>query len=63
MVPEISGQEINDDNVNLLDTTSEPHVDMPESEDTDVSPLVVSSPPRVLRISQRIRKPVVKLNL
>ena len=63
MVPESSGQKINDDNVNPLDTTSEPHVDLPENKDIVVSPLVVSSPPTVLRRSQRIRKPVVKLNL
>jgi len=63
VVPESSGQKINDDNVNPLDSTSEPHVDLPENEDTVVSPLVVSSPPTVLRRSQRIRKPVVKLNL
>ena len=56
MVPESSSQKINDDNVNPLDSTSEPHVDLPEI-------LVVSSPPTVLRRSQRIRKPVVKLNL
>ena len=63
MVPESSGQNINDDNVNPLNSTSEPHVDLPENEDIVVSPLVVSSPPTVLRRSQRIRKPVVKLNL
>ena len=63
MVPESSGQKINDDNVNPLDSTSEPHVDLPENEDIVVSPLVVSSPPTVLQRSQRIRKPVVKLNL
>jgi len=57
MVPETSEQKINDD------STSEPHVDLPENEDTVVSPLLVSSPPTVLRRSQRIRKPVVKLNL
>ena len=48
VVPESSGQKINDDNVNPLDSTSEPHVDLPENEDTVVSPLVVSSPPTVL---------------
>ena len=63
MVPESSGQNINDDNVNPLNSTSEPHVDLPENEDIVVSPLVVSSPPTVLQRSQRIRKPVVKLNL
>ena len=63
MVLESSDQEIDDDKVNPLDTTSEPHVDMPENEDAVVSPLVLSSPPTVLRRSQRIRKPVVKLNL
>ena len=63
MVPESSSQKINHDNVNPLDSTSEPHADLPESEDIVVSPLVVSSPPTVLRRSQRIRKPVVKLNL
>ena len=63
MMPESSGQNINDVNVNPLNSTSEPHVDLPENEDIVVSPLVVSSPPTVLRRSQRIRKPVVKLNL
>ena len=48
VVPESSGQKINDDNVNLLDSTSEPHVYLPENEDTVVSPLVVSSPPKDL---------------
>ena len=64
IVPESSSQEINEDNVNPLDSTSEPRVDLPaENEDTIVSPSVVSSLPTVLRRSQRIRKPVVKLNL
>ena len=54
MVPESSSQKINHDNVNPLDSTSEPHVDLPESEDIVVSPLVVRSPPKVLRRSQRI---------
>ena len=62
MLPESNGQKINDDNVNRLDS-SEPHFDLPENEDTVVLPLVVSSPPTVLRRSQRIRKPVVKFNL
>ena len=63
MVPESSGQKINDDNENPLNSISEPHVDLPENKDIVVPPLVVSSPPTVLRRSQRIRKPVVKLNL
>jgi len=36
MVPETSGQIINDDNANPLDSTSEPHVDLPENEDAVV---------------------------
>ena len=63
MVPESSGQKINDDNENPLNNISEPHVDLPENEDIVVPPLVVSSPPTVLRRSQRVRKPVVKINL
>ena len=63
MVPESSGQKINDDNVNPLNSISEPPVDLPGNEDIVVSPLVVSSPPTVLRRSQRVRKPVVKINL
>ena len=63
IVPETSSQGINDDDVNPLDSISEPRVDLPENEDTTVSSSVASSPPTVLRRSQRIRKPVVKLNL
>ena len=63
MVPESSSHTISDDNVNPLDSISESHVDLPENENTVVSPLVVGSPPTVLRRSQRIRKPVVKRNL
>ena len=63
IVPESSSQEINEDNVNPLDSTSEPRVELPENEDTIVSPSVESSPPTVLRRSQRISKPVAKLNL
>ena len=48
IIPESSGQKINDDNVNPLHCTSEPHVDLLENEDIVVSPLVVSSPPTVL---------------
>ena len=54
MVPESSGQKTNDDNVNPLDSTSEPHVDLHENEDIVVSPLIASCPPTVLRRSQRI---------
>ena len=39
-------RKINDD-VNPPDSNSEPHVDLPQNEDTVVSPLVVSSPPTV----------------
>ena len=39
MVPESSSQKIND-NVNPLDSTSEPHVDLPENADVVVFPLV-----------------------
>ena len=63
IVPETSSQGINDDDVNPLDSISEPRVDLPENEDTIVSPSVESSPPTVLRRSQRISKPVAKLNL
>ena len=63
MVLESSGQTTSDDNVNPLDSISESHVDLPENEITVLSSLVVGSPPTVLRKSQRIRKPVVKLNL
>ena len=48
MVSESSSQEINEDNVNPLNSISEPRVDLPENEDTIVSPSVVSSPPTVL---------------
>jgi len=61
VVPESSGQKIHDDNVNPLDSTSEPRVDLPENKDTVVSPLVVSSPPTVLRRSQRIRNQLLNL--
>lgn len=62
MVPESSSQEINDDNVTPFDTISEPRVDLPENEDTAVSPLLVCSPPTVLRRSPKIRKSVVEYN-
>ena len=62
-MPESSSQEINDDNLNPLKTISQPCVDLPENENTIASPSVVSSPPTVLRRSQRIKRPVVKLNL
>ena len=38
MVPESSGQKINDDNENPLNSISEPHVDLPENEDIVVPP-------------------------
>ena len=61
MLPESSSQTISDDNANPLDSFPEPHVDLPENEDTVVSPLVVRSPTTVLGRYQSIRKPVAKL--
>ena len=52
MMPELSSQTVTDDNVNLS-----------ENEAPVVSLLIVRSLPTVLQISQRIRKPVVKLDL
>ena len=48
MMSESSSQEINEDNVNPLDSISEGRVDLPENEDAIVSSSFVSSPPTVL---------------
>ena len=48
--------------VNPLDSICNSHVNLSENEDSVVSPTVVSSPSTIiLRRSQRVRKPVVKL--
>ena len=63
IVPELSGQTVTDIDVNPLDSTCNSHVNLSENEDSVVSPTVVSSHPTILRRSQRVRKPVVKLDL
>ena len=63
IVPESSGQTVTDINVHPLDSICNPHVNLCENEDSVVSPIIVSSPPTILRRSQRVRKPVVKLDL
>ena len=48
--------------MNPLDSICNPHANLSENEDSVLSLTVVSSPPTILRRSQRVRKPVVKLD-
>ena len=50
-------------NVNPLDRICNRHVNLSENEDSVVSSTVVSSPPTILRGSQSVREPVLKLDL
>ena len=52
-MPELSGQTVTDIYVNPLDSICNSHVTLSENEDFVVSPTVVSSPPTILRRSQR----------
>ena len=61
--PELSGQTATDIDANPLDGICDSHANLSENEDSLVSPTVVSSPPTILRRSQRVRKPVVKRDL
>ena len=63
IVPELSGQTVTDIDVNPPDGICNSHANLSENEDSLVSPTVVSSPPTILRRSQRVRKPVVKRDL
>ena len=49
--------------VNPLDSICNPHVNLSEHKDPVVSSNVVSRPPKILRKSQRVTKPVFKLDL
>lgn len=62
IVPGLSGQTATDINVNPLGSICNPHVNLSENEDSVLSLTVVSSPPPILQRSQRVEKPVVKLD-